>query len=411
MPRRCRCRGAARGRTRRAPDRRAARRRPAGGQAARRAPAGARPRRRRRAAGSCRAPGRSRPGPRRVRTRPRALLRRPRRGERAPRSRTGGRGGGARAVGGEVRRRSWSALRGPDDESSRNLRPLGYARGVTTIDETGLLVEVIEACQAAAVDFERFPSVLLAEVRRLVPCSIAVYNDVDPISLRNLAAADPVDSVPAWAAAVWERHAAQNPLFLRALEGDLGPYTLSDYLTLDELYALPLYQELYARLGVCFQMAFALATPHPHVVAITLSRGDEDFTPAERRRIRRVLPHLSLAYEEARASAGLLRERGQARGGGRRRRHRAARARRPRPRARDQRAGAGAARDRRRRGDPRPARPGRPDRRAGDRDGRRRPRPPARRARRAGRRRRGRARVRRPPPSSRGTASRPARPR
>lgn len=182
---------------------------------------------------------------------------------------------------------------------------------MTTIDETGLLVEVIEACQAAAVDFERFPSVLLAEVRRLVPCSIAVYNDVDPISLRNLAAADPVDSVPAWAAAVWERHAAQNPLFLRALEGDLGPYTLSDYLTLDELYALPLYQELYARLGVCFQMAFALATPHPHVVAITLSRGDEDFTPAERRRIRRVLPHLSLAYEEARASAGLLRERGQ----------------------------------------------------------------------------------------------------
>jgi DNA-binding CsgD family transcriptional regulator len=76
-------------------------------------------------------------------------------------------------------------------------------------------------------------------------------------------------------------------------------YRFSDVISVEELQALDLYREVYAPMGVEHQIAFTLPATPGRVLAIALSRGDRDYTDAERDLINRARPFLIQAWRNA----------------------------------------------------------------------------------------------------------------
>ena len=100
--------------------------------------------------------------------------------------------------------------------------------------------------------------------------------------------------------AAFARYALQNALaawHLRTRDG--RPLRFSDIVTRDELHATDLYREVYAHLGVEYQIAFTLPSPSGRVMAIVLSRCEHDFTDNERELLTIARPHLIQAYRNA----------------------------------------------------------------------------------------------------------------
>ena len=76
-------------------------------------------------------------------------------------------------------------------------------------------------------------------------------------------------------------------------------FKISDYLTQSQFHRLGLYNELYRRVDVEYQMAFALPTPPPLIIGIALNRGRRDFSERDRLLLNLLPPHLVQAYRNA----------------------------------------------------------------------------------------------------------------
>ena len=70
---------------------------------------------------------------------------------------------------------------------------------------------------------------------------------------------------------------------------------------MEQLRATALYREVYEPLGIRHQIAFTLPAVPGRIVGIALSRGDPDFTDAERDLLDRARPYLIQTYRNAAA--------------------------------------------------------------------------------------------------------------
>ena len=94
--------------------------------------------------------------------------------------------------------------------------------------------------------------------------------------------------------------ADENPLYTRYVQtGDGRAYRFSDVTSREELEATRLYREVYVPLAVRHQIAFTLPSGAGEVMAIALSRGDRDYSDAERDLLNRARPFLIQAYRNA----------------------------------------------------------------------------------------------------------------
>jgi DNA-binding CsgD family transcriptional regulator len=108
-------------------------------------------------------------------------------------------------------------------------------------------------------------------------------------------------------------HAHEHPVAQRFIStGDGRPLRVSDVAMPDEFRSLALYREVYAVLGIEHQVAFTLPAPAGHLLAVALSRGEDDFTDAEVALLARARPHLIQAYRNALEFTALLRRLGEA---------------------------------------------------------------------------------------------------
>lgn len=96
------------------------------------------------------------------------------------------------------------------------------------------------------------------------------------------------------------RYGAQNPLVAYYLKtGDGRAVRFSDLVTRRELHRLELYREVYAPLGVEYQVAFTLPSSSARMLGIALSRGKRDFTVPERDLLNLARPYLIQTYRNA----------------------------------------------------------------------------------------------------------------
>jgi DNA-binding CsgD family transcriptional regulator len=115
-------------------------------------------------------------------------------------------------------------------------------------------------------------------VGTLVPCDTASYNAIDlalgRATVHSTGPAPDTESIRAFAA-----HAGENPLVAHQhLTGDPSTVRLSDFITARQFHRRPIYNLLYRRLGVEFQVAFGVGADPGQVAGIALNRRHRDFS-------------------------------------------------------------------------------------------------------------------------------------
>lgn len=151
--------------------------------------------------------------------------------------------------------------------------------------------------------------------RRLVPCEIAVYNELDPLRQRIIGIADPPEATAdvVRISPAWEKFMHQHPLVehFRRLPND-QPRKISDFVSIEVFRRTDLYREALSQVGISFQMVVTMPAPQPLVVGISLNRAHEDFSEQDRGRLELLRPHLRQAYENAALVSDLRRQLGRA---------------------------------------------------------------------------------------------------
>jgi DNA-binding NarL/FixJ family response regulator len=135
----------------------------------------------------------------------------------------------------------------------------------------------------------------LAALGHEIPSDFVSLNGIAPDPALNWSLAQP--TVPKRYYEAFAQFALQNPLaewHLRTRDG--RPLRLSDIITAEQLHATDLYREVYAEIGVEYQIAFTLPSPSERIVAIALSRTHQDYSDTERDLLALARPHLIQAY-------------------------------------------------------------------------------------------------------------------
>jgi DNA-binding CsgD family transcriptional regulator/PAS domain-containing protein len=150
-----------------------------------------------------------------------------------------------------------------------------------------------------AQDRAEFRTVLLSGIHRLVASEYVSYNEVEEGRRAAVSIVSP--ELPAWAAAAWERHAAENPLLQRYVRTRDGrAVRFSDVTTLAELRRTAIFEQLYGPLGdLNHQVAFALPSTPELTIAVAMSRARPDYSERDRRLLELARPHLIQAYRGA----------------------------------------------------------------------------------------------------------------
>jgi hypothetical protein len=94
---------------------------------------------------------------------------------------------------------------------------------------------------------------------------------------------------------------SENPLLRHLLStGDGSALRISDLATAEEFHATRLYQKLYAKMGMEYQMSVTLPAPAPMVFAVVLGHGDHDFSERDRAVMNTLRPYLAQAWRNVR---------------------------------------------------------------------------------------------------------------
>jgi DNA-binding CsgD family transcriptional regulator len=150
---------------------------------------------------------------------------------------------------------------------------------------------------ASLEGLEEFRAGVLPGLRELVPCEIATYNEVDFEGGSMVAFDDPAGSMLDGSPEIFVRLGHQNPLIARYRRTRDGrPYKWSDLITRAQLHRLEIYRELYAPMGVEFQIATTLPSPPERIIGLALNRGSRDFSEADRRLLNLVRGPMIQAY-------------------------------------------------------------------------------------------------------------------
>lgn len=164
-----------------------------------------------------------------------------------------------------------------------------------------LLLELVGEVMAM-LDLDEFRLGLIEALLRTVPSKFASLNEV--VGATPVAALAVPHLSEAWFKRFAE-HGHENPILqhnIRTLDG--RPYRFSDLCTREELEATQLYQRFYAPLGIHNQIAFTLPSEAGSLVAVALSRGQKDYSDAERAFLERARPFLIQAYRNALLHSG-----------------------------------------------------------------------------------------------------------
>jgi DNA-binding CsgD family transcriptional regulator len=152
----------------------------------------------------------------------------------------------------------------------------------------------------ALTELSQYPAAVARLLGQLIPCQVASYNTVDPRRRRAEVAADPGESLFEEGEAIFATYAHQNPLLAHsAAGGSGGALRISDFISRRELHRTELYDYVYRRIGIEYQLAVAIASPlRPGaVVGLTVGRDRRDFSPGERELLEALRPHLRATLE------------------------------------------------------------------------------------------------------------------
>ena len=132
-------------------------------------------------------------------------------------------------------------------------------------------------------DLASFRTGLPAQLRRLLACEVASYNEIGPGPQDVFIAADPPETPDLFDGALekFGTLVLQNPLAAHfARTGDQRALRMSDFISSRKLHALDLYDLIYRHLDTEYQLAFTVPAAR-QMIGVTVSRRDRDFSDRE----------------------------------------------------------------------------------------------------------------------------------
>jgi DNA-binding CsgD family transcriptional regulator len=154
----------------------------------------------------------------------------------------------------------------------------------------------------AHTDFHSLPRFMISLQRRVVPCEISTYNEIDAAANVLRVVHDyPLDDAeklfPQFMA-----HLDEYPISTHfAQTGDGSPTKMSDYLSNREFQRLGLYNEFYRHFGIRYQIAFFLPRcSGDSQILMGLQRLHRDYTERDRLILGLLSSHFEQAWQNAR---------------------------------------------------------------------------------------------------------------
>ena len=149
---------------------------------------------------------------------------------------------------------------------------------------------------------DEFLRTALQGIVKLVPCTVATINEVDPSTDRVAFWMEPSSfPIDDGAAELLSRLAGEHPLIRYVTETDDGSARrISDFWSQDEFHDSRLYTMLYEPMGIEFQMAITLPAPRPNVLGLVVNRAHSDFTQRDLTVLNLARPYLAQAWRNAR---------------------------------------------------------------------------------------------------------------
>lgn len=150
---------------------------------------------------------------------------------------------------------------------------------------------------------EPFPPETLGALRRLVPCDVVSYNELDRVQQRELwYGEDPVCDGGQPTVDYWDICQDYPPCHHQDLTGDFHAVKLSDFMSRRELWDSRIYAEWCRPLGFEHEILVGLDAPLSHTKVFLFDRsGGRDFTERDRVLLDLLRPHLANLYRAARA--------------------------------------------------------------------------------------------------------------
>jgi DNA-binding CsgD family transcriptional regulator len=173
---------------------------------------------------------------------------------------------------------------------------------VDRLGETDLRDLLAVASALGAVkDVGQFRAEVLSQLRRLVPCDSASYNEISPHAPQAVVAA--IEPQRSWWDGAEEAFSAfihQNPLVGAAVHsGTTEVRKFSDLITPRELHRLDLYDLVYSHIDVEYQIALTLVSRSQQLIGLALNRRDRDFSERDRSVLEAARPIIINAYDNA----------------------------------------------------------------------------------------------------------------
>jgi DNA-binding CsgD family transcriptional regulator len=155
-------------------------------------------------------------------------------------------------------------------------------------------IEGIHRCRK----LEEFPRYVLGQLRKIIDCNLAGYNEVDLPRNRIVVIFEPPR--PEFDQPVVETFAKlmqEHPVityFDRT--GDGQTLKISDFLTEEEYHQRAIYRDFYRLIEAEDQISFAVQISPGFMIGIAFNRGARSFTEKDRLRLNLVRPHIVQAY-------------------------------------------------------------------------------------------------------------------
>lgn len=158
-------------------------------------------------------------------------------------------------------------------------------------------------------DLGTFRGRIVRVLSRVVPGDIVVYSEVDPGSRRMRWTPDAETAMGfADAGRIFARHLGDLPLFRSYRRGEGSAAKISDHMTRSAFHRTRIYNEVYRRAGVEYQISKGLPGPLGLVTSVNMLRGGRDFSERDRLLLDLMRPHLNQAYRNAHAMSAMQRE-------------------------------------------------------------------------------------------------------
>jgi DNA-binding CsgD family transcriptional regulator len=147
-------------------------------------------------------------------------------------------------------------------------------------------------------DLAAFRLATLKQLRRIVPCEVAGYNEVNLADGTTSVVLEPqryddsrLDQ--------FQRFQHEHPVIRAHQSGEVGAAAISDFLSESEYHRLGLYREVFGPLGVEDQLAFTLDVSDGVVTGIAMNRSTRGFSDREKAMLDAMTPNLAHARRAA----------------------------------------------------------------------------------------------------------------